>query len=1162
MQDADVLKPGFMIVHGNRLDDLRALTVSWMQRYPLAPLENEVVLVQSNGIAQWLKLALAENPEQGGCGVATALDVQLPARFLWQTYRAVMGADSTPESSPLDKAPLSWRLMRLLPQLLDRPSFHGLQRFLQQDDDLRKRHQLAERLADLFDQYQVYRADWLEDWAAGRDQLRQIHGAPRTLGTETLWQAELWRALLADVGDDALAQSRAGVHKRFVARMQTLDQRPAGLPRRIVVFGISSLPAQTLEALAILARFCQVLLCVHNPCRHHWIDIVADKDLLLHQYRRQQQKLSSLAANATDQHLHGQPLLAAWGKQGRDYINLLDSYDDPASYRDLFAEVNGGRIDLFSEEEGTTLLAQLQNDILELRSLAETREKWLPVSPQTDHSVRFHLAHSAQREVEILHDQLLARFSANPDLVPRDVIVMVPDINAYAPHIQAVFGQVSRRDSRYIPFTLADQGQRGREPLLIALEHLLKLPHSRFAVSDILDLLDVPALRARFGIAERDLPTLHRWIEGSGIRWGLDGEQRQSLDMPAGLEQNTWRFGLRRMLLGYAAGKAPALNGIEPYDEVSGLEAALAGPLLTLLEHLDIARQDLQLAARPSLWAERLQSLLKVFFKAQSDADELILNQLLQLLEGWLQTCDQAAFEEPVPLSVVHEVWLAGMEQSGLSQRFLAGAVNFCTLMPMRAIPFKVVCLLGMNDGDYPRQQVHVDFDLMRHDYRPGDRSRREDDRYLLLEALLSAREQLYVSWVGRNIRDNSERVPSVLIEQLRDHLAAGWRVQGHPDTPQALTVALTQDHPLQPFSQAYFAGNAGPDGLFTYSHEWREVHAPTAVQQAQGALPALQQDSPLNLRQLSSFLRDPVAAFFEQRLKVHFDDDQLISSDDEPFELDALENWRYQDSLSQTLKSWVEEHYDPQHTDTELEQQVQRLQREGKLPLAGFGALTAAKLTEALPDLLARYHAMLQEWSQPVPGQVEVKCPPGESTPGFTDWLGGLRRNAQGELACVQLDSKKLCADDSYRWHNLIRPWVRHLALQLGGEPCRTILVSLNGDVQFPALQQQQAEQQLQCLLAYWAEGMCQPLPVACKTAFAWLSKADSGPQSAMDEARKVYEGGYNLSGEVTGSTALRRAYADFDALCADERFSELADQLYGELYSLLAPAGVGSQS
>ncbi|MEO6677765.1 MAG: exodeoxyribonuclease V subunit gamma, partial [Pseudomonas sp.] len=820
MPDAASLNAGFMVVQSNSLDELRSLVISVMRHYPLAPLENEIALVQSNGIAQWLKLALAEDPEDddmGGCGIAAAIDVQLPGSFMWQLYRMVLGRDEIPAQSLLDKAPLTWRLMRLLPQLIDQPHFEPLQRFLTHDTDLRKRYQLSERLADLFDQYQVYRADWLEDWEEGRHQLRNGRGEAKALTPANCWQAELWRALLLDVGEQGMAQSRAGVHQRFIERINNLDEAPDGLPSRVIVFGISSLPAQALEALAGLARFSQVLLCVHNPCRHHWADIVADKDLLRHQYKRQARKNGMpVVLDPQTLHQHAHPLLAAWGKQGRDYINLLDSYDDPGSYRAAFRD---GRIDLFSDSQPKNMLNQLQDDILELRPLSETREHWPAVDPNNDKSIRFHIAHSAQREVEILHDQLLERFSAHPELRPRDVIVMVPDIDSYAPHIRAVFGQLERNDPRFIPFTLADQGQRGRDPLLIAVEHLLKLPDSRFPVSEILDLLDVPALRARFGVEERDLPTLHRWIEGAGIRWGMNAEQRAALGLPQELEQNSWRFGLRRMLLGYAVGSASACEGIEPYDEIGGLDAALIGPLVALLDALEIAHQELTQPAAPKEWGVRLQGLVQLFFKASNEHDDYLLAQLEELRETWLDTCESVGLQDELPLTVVREAWLAGLDQGRLSQRFLAGAVNFCTLMPMRAIPFKLVCLLGMNDGDYPRAQPPLDFDLMGSDYRPGDRSRREDDRYLLLEALLSARNQLYISWVGRSIRDNSERPASVLIGQLRDHLASGWRIN---EEHESLLDAMTQEHPLQPFSARYFHEG---DALFSYASEWQVLH-------------------------------------------------------------------------------------------------------------------------------------------------------------------------------------------------------------------------------------------------------------------------------------------------------------------------------------------------
>ncbi len=1135
MPDATSLSAGFMVVHGNRLDELRSLVVSWMRRYPLAPLENEIALVQSNGIAQWLKLALAEDSEEddmGGCGIAAAIDVQLPGSFMWQLYRMVLGRDEIPVTSLLDKAPLTWRLMRLLPQLINQPHFEPLQRFLTHDTDLRKRYQLAERLADLFDQYQVYRADWLEDWAEGRHQLRNGRGEAKPLTPANCWQAELWRALLLDVGEEGMAQSRAGVHQRFIERINRLDVAPVGLPSRVIVFGISSLPAQALEALAGLARFSQVLLCVHNPCRHHWADIVADKDLLRHQYKRQARKNGMpVVLDPQTLHQHAHPLLAAWGKQGRDYINLLDSYDDPNSYRSAFRD---GRIDLFSDNQPLNMLNQLQDDILELRPLNETRERWPAVDLETDQSIRFHIAHGAQREVEILHDQLLARFSADADLRPRDVIVMVPDIDSYAPHIRAVFGQLDRHDPRFIPFTLADQGQRGRDPLLIAVEHLLKLPDSRFPVSEILDLLDVPALRARFGVEERDLPTLHRWIEGAGIRWGMNAEQRAGLGLPQALEQNSWRFGLRRMLLGYAVGSGSACEGIEPYDEIGGLDAALIGPLVALLDALEIAHHELTQPASPQQWSVRLQALMSLFFQASNEHDDYLLTQLEALRETWLENCESVGLQDELPLTVVREAWLAGLDQGRLSQRFLAGAVNFCTLMPMRAIPFKLVCLLGMNDGDYPRAQPPLDFDLMGSDYRPGDRSRREDDRYLLLEALLSARDQLYISWVGRSIRDNSERPASVLIGQLRDHLASGWRLT---DANEDLLETLTQEHPLQPFSARYFHEG---DALFSYANEWQVLHH--AAEQAVDIeiLEAHVPEEPLGLGQLQDFLRNPVRHFFSQRLKVFFEAAEVPLADEEPFVLDALQRYSLSDSLLDAALT------KPGEVDQVLEAQARRLQNSGLLPMAGFGECLQQELIEPLPDLLQRYHQLLALWPTPLtsalPVNLELHGLPVEG------WLSGLHQRADGGLLSVTTIPNSIGSIKSRKWHRLTRPWVNHLVACASGMAMTTALVASDDSLVLDPMEQASASRILGDLLLAWQSGMRQPLPIAVKTAFAWLGQTE--PVKAEAAARKAYEGdGVNTDGERRESVALARQFADYDALTADETFVDWCSALYRPL-------------
>ncbi|GHU31017.1 RecBCD enzyme subunit RecC [Betaproteobacteria bacterium] len=1136
------ITPGIIVLHGNRLEDLRDVAMAWMKQHPLAPLENEVLLAQSNGIAQWLKLALASDD---GCGIAAALQIDLPARFIWRAYRAVLG-DAIPAQSPLDKAPLTWRLMRLLPALLVDKRFELLRRFLGRNGDLKKRYQLAERLAELFDQYQVYRADWLNDWTAGRDVPDKLPAFNET----ALWQSELWRVLLEDVGPGQWELSRSGVHQRFLETLQQPDASPSKLPRRITVFGISSLPMQTLEALATIARFSQVMLCVHNPCKHYWGDIVEGRELLRTAYRRQQSRTVPIDTDA-------QPLLAAWGRQGRDYIHLLDAYDNPERYRAEFE-----RIDIFTPAP-ETLLGQLQNDILELRSPKESRGLHPPVMA-ADRSLRFHVAHSAQREVEILHDQLLAAFDANPDLRPRDVIVMAPDINAYAPQIEAVFGQFAADDfdkhDRRIPFTIADRGVRGKAPLVIALEHLLGLPESRFGIGEIFDLLDVAAFAARFDLTEHDLPLLKRWLEGAGVRWGLDAAQRAALGAGKALEQNTWRFGLRRMLLGYAVGDAGAYAGIEPYDEIGGLEAALLGPLTRLLDTLEDTLETLIRPAPPSVWGERFHKLLDDFFRAGDEQDEALITRLQDALENWLQLCEAAKLVENLPLAIAREAWLGALDQGRLNQRFLAGAVNFCTLMPMRAIPFQHVCLLGMNDGDYPRQHPPLDFDLMRNDYRPGDRSRREDDRYLLLEALLSARQRLYISWVGRNIRDNSIRPPSVLIGQLRDHLKRVWRLEDN-DNDRDLLATLTTEHPLQPFSRRYFGEDAA---LFSYAREWVENDVPANGTEAKTSAKAdssneAQEKQTITPEMLSRFLRDPVKYFFNQGLKVYLDEATEALPDSEPFQPNRLEEHQFKKELLDAANGASDQ--DTQETQETLRAATEKLQRSGKLPLAGFGEQYRKDLQEALPGQLQRYRDLRQHWSQPLESPKALRFEGVEQANiRLEGVLGGLRQNCDGHLAYIELSPGTL-KNNQWKWHRLLPAYVRHVvAAACGVEQLTSLLVGErdgedeNGTARFEPLSATDASLILGNWLDAWREGMSRPLPIACKTAFAWLA----GKEKAMEKAATAYEGAYDFDGEASQSPALARVYPDFAALQQerDGEFFDWAERLYAPLYNEMSGA------
>ena len=1200
-------QPGLLVLHGNRTELLGDAVFAWLARHPLPPLVQEVFLVQSNGVAEWLKMALASQ-----AGVFAAARVELPARFLWRTYRQVLGPGAVPAESPLDKLPLTWRLMQALPQLARQPGFEPLAGFLR-DGDADRRLQLAQRLADLLDQYQVYRADWLDAWAAGHDVLpRSVDEPPASappLPADQTWQAALWRALLQPLDADTRASSRPQLQQRFLAALQAgPDGQPipnattalsATLPPRVVLFGMAHVPLQTLQALAALAAHCQVLLAVPNPCRYHWADTIAGRDLLRLQRHRHPLRGADLAVLPLDaMHAHAHPLLAAWGRQGRDFVRQLDVFDDAQAARQRFALP---RIDLFDESAGHTLLQQVQAHIRDLLPLAEHPQHSVPAD---DLSIVFHSAHSAQREVEILHDQLLALLAAAPGgehntaLQPRDIVVMVPEINSFAPAIRAVFGQPARSDARYIPFDITDLQERGNHPVLLAVEWLLRLPQQRCGLSALRDLLDVPALASRFGLSPDDLPRLARWADGAGIRWGLDAEQRSNLGLAACGAQNTWLFGLRRMLLGYAVGDGVEdeiglvvddtnpLRTIQPYPEVGGLEAALAGCLAALIDALLHWRSQAEQPATPLQWAGRCQALLDAFFRPTGERERLTLTALQDALQAWLSACDAAGFDSSVPLSVAREAWLGGVDAPGLQHRFQAGGVTFCTLLPMRAVPFEVICLLGMNDGDYPRSSPRSDFDLMGQpgQARPGDRSRRDDDRQLMLEALLSARRVLSISWAGRSARDNSPQPPSVLVSQLRDYLQAGWA--GDVLGPR------TTEHPLQPFSRRYFEQVDGPPAagqpLFTHAREWRAAHAapPPPAQ----PWPEFVADParPLTVATLARFLKNPVKAFFRARLDVVFQDAAAPLDDDELFAIDGLLDRSLLDEVLQAVVLQWRAGQGAADADADADAdaaaaplpalaaqvagQVQRLVRAGRLPLAEAGRRTAQDLHNTALPMLQRWWAL--QAAHPVaaaPLLLRVSLAdlpladlplatgqqaglalhahtdiPAHTTIGVDDWLD-MRQASGPDSAPVWMQLQASAVWDAKqkapRTDRLVDAWVRCLAASACGAPVAGVIVARDATLRLQPLPQAQAQAALRDLLQAWHTGMDQPLPLPCRTGLALVA--------GTSDVASVYQGGSfarSGPGEVA-EPCLARLYPDFETLSADGQFSVLAQRLLAPL-------------
>lgn len=1079
----------FQIYHSNKLDMLKDLLVEMIRREPLDdPFAVETILVQSPGMAQWLKLELAERLD-----IAANIDFPLPATFLWNSFSSVL--PDVPKRSAFNKDAMTWSLMELLPEQLHRPEFSALNRYLSDDLQQFKLYQLCSKVADIFDQYLVYRPDWVADWELGDDCPDISHSQP--------WQPILWRLLVQRSADLGLSHwHRGNMFSGFVSALHQGDYDHSRLPKRLFVFGISALPQNFIDSLQALGESIDVHLMVTNPCRYFWGDIVDPKYLA----RLNQRWLAKPGMTRENYYSHGNPLLSSMGKLGRDYLYQLQELAVP-------------EIDLFVEPEQQSLLHRLQRDILELSDPAAERvlehdEK--AVLRDSDSSLQLHSCHSPLREVEVLYDQLLALLDNDPALSPRDIIVMMPDVAGYAPYIEAVLGNAPRE--RYLPFSISDRTLQQESPLLTSFLKLLVLPQSRVSVSEVLDILEVPAVLRRFELDRDSFDRIRRWIEQSQIRWGLDEQQRTSMGLP-GFEQNSWQFGLKRMLAGYAMGSTQQLwRGIEPYSEIEGLEAGDVGQLAEFIELLDYCFSSLSETRPVEQWVGLLNDILQRAY-LPDEHDEVVLSQIRKTLEQLQQQLHESQHHSDLSAPIVQDYLQNQLGDSRSSQRFMVGAVNFCTLMPMRSIPFKVVCLLGMNDGVYPRSIPAMGFDLMAENPRRGDRSRRDDDRYLFLEALLSARDRFYISFIGRNVQDNSAKVPSVLVSELLEYCQQNYRFN-----EQALFPGLTTEHPLQPFSAAYFEpGSAGK--MFSYASEWlpllcRQPHTESSFLQAPLAAEPLPQ---LELAELLAFARNPVKHFFQRRLKVYFSDYSIESQDEEPFELDGLEQYQLkQQLLTAALKG------------ESLTQTLLRVQASGLLPVGLAGDFQTRKLARDCVELAEKMTPYISQ------EQVRIECRLRLGETELCGWISGIQD--KGLLRYRPANTKG---------RDLILLWLEHLVLHGMGESGISQFFGLNGRFWFKPLARVDAMNYLQQWLDCYRQGLREPLPMPADSAWVLVSEArEKGQEYGLEKARSCFNHDRFSPGEAN-DLYISRVFPEFASL--GPRFEGLAEQLYQPLLSYL---------
>ncbi|MCB1734628.1 MAG: exodeoxyribonuclease V subunit gamma [Gammaproteobacteria bacterium] len=1013
--------------HGNRLETLLD-RLAEITAPPLADVfAAERIVVQNPGMSRWLAQGLAERH-----GIAANIDYTLPASFVWDTFRGQF--EAVPEQSAFSPEALTWRIFAGLPALLDTPAFAELRRYLRDDGDGRKRLQLASRIAALFDQYLIYRADLILAWERGAEAGE--------------WQAVLWRTLTAQLG-----------RRHRAALLQELAQRPGGLdasalPERVCLFGITALAPSYLDVFRAIASHVEVHVFLLSPSFQWWADQLSERDLARRRDAARQLGVMDSAINAgTD----GNPLLASLARQGREFLDALHEQVDSDNPH-------------YAPPEQLNLLGTLQLDLLFMQHRGSNDgQARMPVA-EDDASLQIHRCHSAIREVQVLHDHLLELFERLPGLHARDIVVMAPEIGRYAPLIDAVFGGVP--EDRRIPWSIADiSGNDGDEPLIRSFLALLQLPQDRHALGTVLNWLQVPAFARRCGLGDDALPRIEQWLRAAGVRWGRDGAHRAELGIVAE-DTHSWAFGLRRLLLGYAVNDdRTRIASVAPYPDIEGQEAVWLGNLAELIDRLGRWASELGKPATPAEWLQTLPRLLNAFFDFGTE-DEGGEARIRSALHQWWEQLDAASLgDASIPLSnaVVHAHLRTALETQTASHRFLNGAVSFCNMVPMRSIPFRVVCLLGMNDTDYPRTQPQLSFDRIAAKPRKGDRSRRDDDRTLFLEALLSARDSLYISYIGNDARDDSPRNPSVLVSELLETVESGFELPRQP---------FVSRHPLQAFS----TDNFHPP-YFSYAGEWLPAPiAPTPLFPAGGefTVPENHDDSAITLDALHAFFRDPVDHFLRESLGLRLFAEDVRPADAEDFTLDGLQSWTLRnDMLGQRIDA----------PDTHID--IALLRAQGQLPHGDFGSLAVAGI-EAEAEALA--NVIRPTLKGAIERELDLSLPDGTRLTGRLKHIGrdamvrfqAGKPNARGQLAM----------------------WIDHLALNaLDDIPSKTTRwIAQGSDESYVPVAD--AMTRLGELVRLYRAGRTRPLPLFPDCAAAYADKAHD-PTSALIAAEQHWLGG-----------------------------------------------------
>lgn len=899
-------------------DHLAARLVATPPADPFSVLE---VVVPSRGVERWLaqRLSTRLGATSAEAGVCANLHFPFLGGLVERLLAATLGGP-TGGGDPWSPGRLAWPLLRVLDDLPPAPAFDPLRRHLAGDGTpaLRRRFPLARRIADLFDRYALYRPEMVAAWRRGED----VDGNGAPLAANLAWQPPLWRQLSAEV-------PVASPDRRIADGIRRLEDgeviRAADLPGSVTVFGVLSLPPRHLDLLVALSRHVPVTVYLLAPC-------------------------PAWTSGDSDPRPRN-PLLLASGAVARQAHTVLAPHLDRAEL--LPAPHPAG--------EPVTALQVLQDDLRHDRRRGRDDQVPARTWSESDHSIQVHACHGPLRQLEVLREVLLGLLEDDPTLEPRDIVVVTPDVEAYAPIVPAAFPRRQQEDTAAtahgppdLPVVVADHTGQDDE-VASSLLALLELATARVTASQVLDVLAASPLRARFSLSEADLDELQRWLLDTGVSWGMDADHRREL-IAVSDDAHTWSAALDRWTLGAAmADDGTRLVGdVRPYDDVEGGGVELLGRVTAAVDAVFVAIRSLEQPRPLAAWRSALEEVLtRLLDPGPGPARGAELTAQLTHLRGLL---DDLVADAAAPDGASSAVPLSLEELRGLLGDLLAtgtgrvttgtGAITVTGLVPLDNVPFRVVCLVGLDDGAVPRQGARHGFDLLASPSRPGDPDPRLEDRQLLLDAVLAATDHLVVTYSGFDPRTNERLQPAVPVSELLDVLDASF----------AGGVRVVHAHPLQPHSARYFRAAAPGEEPVLRAFDPHHLAAARAAVGATGPAPgflatplpapveAVEADEVLELDELLRFLEHPVRFLLQRRLGLTLGEDDRRLPDRDPTELGPLQRWQLgQQLLVQRL------------ADTAPPRWRALTMAAGTAPVGGLGAVALDGIEELVDRVVDR---------------------------------------------------------------------------------------------------------------------------------------------------------------------------------------------------------------